>query len=54
VVEAASDHIRALTVRIRLVNQQLKVAQRKLDELCAELIPSEEDEPGQHDSSFCA
>src|SRR5207253_2887795 len=47
VVEAASDHIRTLTVRIRLVNQQLKVAHRKLDELCAQLIPSEENEPGQ-------
>jgi len=47
VVEAASDHIRTLTVRIRLVNQQLKAAHRKLDELCAQLIPSEEDEPGQ-------
>src|SRR5713101_3891436 len=44
VVEAASDHIRTLTVRIRLVNQQLKAAHRKLDELCAQLIPSE---PGQ-------
>jgi len=47
VVEAASDHIRTLTVRIRLVNQQLKAAHRKLDELCAQLVPSEEDEPGQ-------
>ena len=47
VVEAASDHIRTLAVRIRLVNQQLKAAHRKLDELCAQLIPSEDDEPGQ-------
>src|ERR1700737_4051556 len=47
VVEAASDHIRTLTVRIRLVNQQLKAAHCKLDELCAQLIPSEENEPGQ-------
>src|SRR5882762_8053364 len=47
VVEAASDHIRTLTIRIRLVNQQLKAAHRKLDELCAQLIPSEENEPGQ-------
>ena len=47
VVEAASDHIRTLTARIRLVNQQLKAAHRKLDELCAQLIPSEDDEPGQ-------
>src|ERR1700738_1882724 len=47
VVEAASDHIRTLSVRIRLVNQQLKAAHRKLDELCPQLVPSEEDEPGQ-------
>src|SRR5438552_7360462 len=47
VIEAASDHIRTLTVRIRLVNQQLKAAHRKLDELCAQLIPSEQNEPGQ-------
>jgi hypothetical protein len=46
VVEAASDHIRTLIVRIRLINQQLKAAHRKLDELCAQLIPSEEDEAG--------
>src|ERR1700730_7954011 len=39
VVEAASDHIRTLTVRIRLVNQQLKAAHRKLDELCAQARP---------------
>jgi len=51
VVEAASDHIRTLTVRIRLVNQQLKAAHRKLDELCAQLVPSEEDEPGSNASS---
>src|SRR5882724_9828202 len=47
VVEAASDHIRTLTVRIRLINQQLKTAHCKLNELCAQLIPSEENEPGQ-------
>jgi hypothetical protein len=52
VVEAASDHIRTLTVRIRLVNQQLKAAHRKLDELCAQLTPSEDNEPGQ--SRFCS
>jgi transposase len=47
VVEAASQHIGTLTARIRLVNQQLKAAHRKLDDLCAQLIPSEEDKPGQ-------
>ena len=45
VVEAASDHIRTLSVRIRLVNQQLKAAHRKLDELCAQLVSSEDQEP---------
>src|SRR5262249_31764180 len=42
VVEAASQHIGTLTARIRLVNQQLKAAHRKLDDLCAQLIRSEE------------
>src|SRR5437762_6045740 len=32
-LEAATAHIRTLSVRIRLVNQQLKTAHRKLDEL---------------------
>jgi transposase len=45
--ERACGHIRTLTVRIRLLNQQLKAAHRKLDELCAQLLPSEKDEPGQ-------
>jgi len=51
VVEAASDHIRTLIVRIRLINQQLKAAHRKLDELCAQLIPSEETSRGSAASS---
>jgi transposase len=47
VVEAATAHIRTLTARIRLVNHQLKAAHRKLDELCDQLIPPEENTPGQ-------
>jgi transposase len=47
VVEAATAHIRAVTARIRLVNQQLRAAHRKLDELCDQLIPPEENVPGQ-------
>jgi transposase len=47
VVETATAHIRTLTARIRLVNHQLKAAHRKLDELCDQLIPPEENAPGQ-------
>lgn len=42
--EAASAHIRSLAARIRLVNQQIKEAERRLDELCAAI---EETTPGQ-------
>jgi transposase len=42
--EAASAHIRSLVERIRLVNQQIKEAERRLDELCAAI---EETTPGQ-------
>jgi transposase len=48
VIEAATAHIAAVAARIRLVNQQLKAAHRKLDELCDRLIPpAEENAPGQ-------
>jgi transposase len=47
VVEAASDHIRMLVARIRLVNDQLKAAHRHLDELCARLEAPMESESGQ-------
>jgi transposase len=47
VTEAASAHIRAVTARIKLVNQQLKAAHRRLDQLCDQLIPPEENQPGQ-------
>ena len=47
VAEAATAHIRAVAARIRLVNQQLKAAHRQLDQLCDQLIPAEENAPGQ-------
>ena len=46
-VEAATAHIGAVAERIRWVNQQLKTADRKLDELCARLEQPAESEPGQ-------
>lgn len=44
--EAASAHIRMLLPRIRLVNDQLKDVERRLDELCAKLEAPPEGEPG--------
>ena len=49
VVPAASAHIRTLTARIRLVNQQLRAAHRQLDQLPDQLIPAAESEPEQCD-----
>lgn len=43
-VEAASAHIRVLVAQLRLINQQIKNAERRLDELCAAI---EEAAPGQ-------
>jgi transposase len=45
--EAASAHIDTVAARIRLVNQQIKQAHRKLDELCAQLEAPTESAPGQ-------
>jgi len=45
-VEAASAHIKTLIARIRLVNRQIKEANRRLDALTAKLIP--EAGAGQH------
>ncbi|MBX9842203.1 MAG: IS110 family transposase [Xanthobacteraceae bacterium] len=42
--EAAGAHLRSLVQRIRLVNQQIKEAERRLDELCAAI---EQTTPGQ-------
>jgi transposase len=47
VVAAATAHIDAVVTRVKLVNQQLKAAHRKLDQLCDQLVPSEETAPGQ-------
>jgi transposase len=47
VAEAACAHIRTVIARIKLVNQQLKAAHRRLDQLCDQLVPPEETEPGQ-------
>jgi len=43
-VEAATANIRALAARLRLINQQIKEAERQLDELCAAI---EAAAPGQ-------
>jgi len=45
--EAACSHIRILTARLRLINAQLREAERHLDELCDQLEQAEESEPGQ-------
>jgi transposase len=47
VAEAATAHIRAVAARLRLINQQTKEADRKLDELCARLEAASENPPGQ-------
>lgn len=46
-VEAATAHIRALVARLRLVNQQLKEGEHRLDDLCAAIEASAETAPGQ-------
>jgi transposase len=46
-VEAASAHIKTLIARIRLLNGQLKEANRQLDALTAKLIPAKPAEDGQ-------
>jgi transposase len=45
--EAASAHIGTVAARLRLVNQQIKEAHRKLDELCVRLEAAAENAPGQ-------
>jgi len=45
--EAASAHIRTLAARLRLINQQIKEAQRRLDELCGAIEAAAEVTPGQ-------
>jgi transposase len=46
-VEAAIAHIRTIVARLRLVNQQIKAAERRLDELCAAIEAAAESSPGQ-------
>jgi transposase len=46
-VEAASAHIGAIAARLRLINQQIKESERRLDELCAAIEAAAESEPGQ-------
>ena len=47
-VEAAAAHIRTLTARLRLINQQIKDAERRLDELCSAIeTAAAENAPGQ-------
>jgi transposase len=45
--EAAIAHIGTLVARLRLVNQQIKQAERRLDELCAAIETAAEAAPGQ-------
>ena len=40
VAEAACAHIRSLIARLHLINSELRAAERKLDELCAEIAGS--------------
>jgi transposase len=56
-VEAASAHIETLIARIRLLNGQIKEANRQLDALTAKLIPAEDAKAGQkkqHDVEILA
>jgi transposase len=45
--EAATAHIRTITARLRLTNQQIKQAERRLDELCGAIEAAAESTPGQ-------
>jgi transposase len=45
--EAASAHIRSVIARLRLVNQQIKETDRRLDQLCDQIQAAAENEPGQ-------
>jgi transposase len=46
-VEAASAHVRKLVARLRLINQQIKETDRRLEQLCAAIEASAEIAPGQ-------
>ena len=46
-IAAATAHIGTLAARLRLVNQQIKQAEQRLDELCAAIEAAAETTPGQ-------
>jgi len=55
--KAAQAHIATLIARIRLLNQQIDDAHRRLDQLTSRLATAEEPEPGQmkqHDAAILA
>lgn len=45
--EAATAHIRSVIARLRLINQQIKETDRRLDQLCDQIQAAAENEPGQ-------
>jgi transposase len=45
--EAATAHIRTIAARLRLINQQINEAERRLDELCGAIEAAAESAPGQ-------
>jgi transposase len=45
--EAATAHIRTIAARLRLINQQINEAERRLDELCGAIEAAAESTPGQ-------
>jgi transposase len=56
-IEAASAHVASLIPRIRLLNRQIKDADRRIEALTARLVASGETEPGQtkqHDAEILA
>ncbi len=56
-LEAATAHVGSLIPRLRLLNRQIRDADRKLDALTARLVDSQETEPGQnkqHDAVILA
>jgi transposase len=46
-VDAATAHIRTLVARLRLVNQQLKESEQRLDQFCQAIEAAAEQTPGQ-------
>lgn len=46
-VDAATAHIQSLLARLRLINQQAKEAEQRLDQLCAAIEAAAETTPGQ-------